>query len=91
MLKRKISQQLLEWKKTPGHKPIIIKGVRQCGKTFSVIDFAKKNYKHVIYLNFIENPNFSTVFSGSLNVDNIVMLISAVVGENEIFEPGETV
>lgn len=91
MLKRKISQQLLEWKKTPGHKPIIIKGVRQCGKTFSVIDFAKKNYKHVVYLNFIENPNFSTVFSGSLNVDNIVMLISAIVGENEIFEPGETV
>lgn len=47
MLKRKIERQLAEWKNTSGHKPLIVKGCRQCGKTFSVLDFAKKNYKHV--------------------------------------------
>ena len=44
MLKRKIEMRLTEWKNTPGHKPLIIKGCRQCGKTFSVLEFAKKNY-----------------------------------------------
>ena len=47
MLKRKIEQALLEWKNTPGHSPLIIKGCRQCGKTYSVRAFAKQNYKHV--------------------------------------------
>ena len=51
MLKRKIEQSLTDWKNTANHKPLIIKGCRQCGKTFSVLDFAKKNYKHVVYLN----------------------------------------
>ena len=52
MLKRKIEQSLLNWKNTPNHKPLIIKGCRQCGKTFSVLNFAKANYKNVVYLNF---------------------------------------
>ena len=42
MLKRKITDTLCEWKADPQHKPLIIKGPRQCGKTFSVLDFAKK-------------------------------------------------
>ncbi|SCJ22848.1 Uncharacterised protein [uncultured Clostridium sp.] len=48
MLKRKMEQKLTDWKNTENHKPLIIKGCRQCGKTFSVLDFAKKNYKHVV-------------------------------------------
>lgn len=51
MLKRKIEQKLSDWKGTENRKPLIIKGCRQCGKTFSVLDFAKKNYKNVVYLN----------------------------------------
>ena len=91
MLKRKIEQSLTEWKRTANHKPLIIKGCRQCGKTFSVLDFAKKNYKNVVYLNFFENPDYASVFSGSLEIDHIVMLLSALLGNEAIFEPGETV
>ena len=91
MLKRKIERQLAEWKNTSGHKPLIVKGCRQCGKTFSVLDFAKKNYKHVVYLNFFENPDYASVFAGSLEIDNIVMLLSALLGKNAVFEAGETV
>lgn len=91
MLRRKIEQSLLRWKMTPNHKPLIIKGCRQCGKTFSVLDFARKNYEHVVYLNFFENPNYASIFSGSLEVDNITMLLSAMLGSNAIFEPKETV
>ena len=90
MLKRKIEQQLLDWKNTQEHKPVIVKGCRQCGKTFSVLDFAKKNYKHVVYLNFFENPDYASVFSGSLEIDNIVMMLSALLGKEAVFEAGKT-
>lgn len=91
MLKRKIEQSLLEWKNTPNHNPLIIKGCRQCGKTFSVMNFAKMNYKNVVYLNFFENSDYASVFSGSLEIDNIVMMLSALLGSAAIFEEGETV
>ncbi len=91
MLKRKMEQKLIDWKNTENHKPLIIKGCRQCGKTFSVLDFAKKNYKHVVYLNFFENPDYVSVFSGSLEVDTIVMMLSALLGSEAVFEKGNTV
>lgn len=91
MLVRKIEQRMSEWKNTPHHKPLIIKGCRQCGKTYSVLEFAKKNYKHVVYLNFFQNPNYTSVFSGSLEIDNITMLLSALLGDEAVFVPGETI
>ena len=91
MLKRKIEQKLIEWKSSKDHKPLIIKGCRQCGKTYSVLEFAKKNYKNVVYLNFFLNPSYVSIFSGSLEVDNVVMLISAMLGQKAIFEEGNTV
>lgn len=91
MLKRKIEQRLQEWKCSPNRKPLLIKGCRQCGKTFSVLDFAKKNYKHVVYLNFFENPDYCSVFEGSLEIDNITMLLSALLGSEAVFEPGNTI
>ena len=91
MLKRKIEQRLQEWKRSSNRKPLLIKGCRQCGKTYSVLDFAKKNYKHVVYLNFFENPDYCSVFEGSLEIDNITMLLSALLGSEAVFEPGNTI
>lgn len=91
MLKRKIEQRLQEWKRSSNRKPLLIKGCRQCGKTYSVLDFAKKNYKHVVYLNFFENPDYCSVFEGSLEIDNITMLLSALLGSEAVFEPGKTI
>lgn len=91
MLKRKIEQKLLEWKHTKNHNPLIIKGCRQCGKTFIAEDFARKNYGNVIYMNFFENQNYLSVFDGSLNVDNLVMMMSAILGEKAVFVPGDTI
>ena len=91
MLKRKIEQSLIQWKSNPDRKPLIIKGCRQCGKTYSVLDFARKNYKNVVYLNFFENPDYASVFSGSIEVDNIVMLLTALLGTSAVFEAGQTV
>ena len=91
MLKRKITQKLLEWKNTPQHKPLIIKGCRQCGKTYSTLDFAKKNYQSVVYINFFEDSAYKDIFAGSLNVDNLIMLMSALLPEPVEFIPGQTI
>ena len=59
MLKRKIEDVLLTWKQEENHKPIVIKGCRQCGKTFSVMKFAHEKYQHVVYLNFMLNSDYA--------------------------------
>ena len=90
MLKRKIEQQLLTWKQTPNHKPLIIKGCRQCGKTFSVRKFCEENYENTVYINFFNNPNYSAIFRNSLEVDDIIMMMSALMGNNTVFVPYKT-
>ena len=91
MLKRKIDRHLEEWKENKNHKPLIIKGCRQCGKTSSVLAFAKKYYKYVVYLNFFENPHFQSIFQDSLDIDYLTMMMSALLGDKAIFKPGETI
>ena len=90
-LKRKIESQFVDWKNNPNRLPLVVKGVRQCGKTFSVLEFARKHYEHVVYLNFFENPGFGSAFDDALNVDRIVMMISALYGRPVQFVPGRTV
>ncbi len=90
MLRRKVYDRLVAWKNTSGHKPLLVKGCRQCGKTFSVLDFAHKNYEHVVYLNFFENREYRSIFAGSLEVDHLVMMMSALLGPQAAFVPGKT-
>ena len=90
MLRRKIQDTLLQWKNTPGHKPLVIKGCLQCGKTFSVREFAKKYYKHEVYLNFLQDSSYASIFSGSLEVNHLVMMMSALLPD-AVFEAGRTV
>ena len=90
MLKRKIKKTLLDWKNSTERKPLVIKGLRQCGKTSSVIEFGRENYEHVIYMNFLEDPGYAAIFSGSLKTDDLVMYISAYLGSEAIFEENKT-
>lgn len=90
MLRRKIEEKFLTWKASADHNPLVVKGCRQCGKTWSVLHFAKTNYKYVAYLNFFENPAYASIFDGSLQVDNLVMQMSAVLGQDVKFEAGRT-
>lgn len=90
MLNRKIEDTLLDWKNSPNHNPLIIKGCRQCGKTYSVLNFAHKHYKHVVYINFFENPTYTTIFNGSLVIDDLILYMSAILGSKAIFKEKET-
>lgn len=79
MLKRKIEEELIAWKNDSNRKPLVIKGCRQCGKTFIVQKFAEENYANVVYLNFMQDSDYALAFEGSKRVDDIVMNLSAMI------------
>ncbi len=91
MLRRKIQDTLLRWSHSPNRLPLVVKGCRQCGKTFSVLEFARQNYEHVVYLDFFRNAEYASIFAGSLDVDQLTLMMSALLGPEAIFEPGKTV
>ena len=76
MYKRKIEQTLLEWKQRSEKKPLVVKGCRQCGKTSSVLAFAKAHYSNVVYIDFHEHREYKAFFSGALDVDAITLNIT---------------
>ena len=90
MLKRKIYQELLEWKKKDNKMCLVIKGARQVGKTFIIDKFARENYENYIYMNFDENPGYKNIFNGDLDVDNIIKQISLRV-QNASIVPNKTI
>ena len=89
MLRRRISETLKAWKENPKHKPLVIMGIRQCGKTFIAQQFANENYKYVVYINFIKDEERKVAFYGSMDVDAIILNLSAQMRSAK-FVPGET-
>lgn len=89
MLKRKIETHLAEWHKSEARKPLVIKGIRQCGKTYIVRKFANENYENVVYVNFILEPDKKSAFTGNLDVDTIILNLSAMINGSR-FIKGKT-
>ena len=88
--KRKIDSVFEAWKNKPQHLPIVVKGCRQCGKTYSVRKFAEEHYRYVVYLDFFKHPELKTIFDDSLDVDKLTRSITMSGVENAKFVTGET-
>ena len=89
MLKRKISEQLNEWRSSGRDKCLIVEGARQVGKTFIIREFGRSNYESFIELNFLENPSLQNIFSGDLDPGTILTGISLYMPGVKIIS-GET-
>ncbi len=74
--KRKIDVLLDDWLNKDNKSPALIVGIRQCGKTETIQEFAKRNKLQLIELNFWTNPEFCSDFDGKLDVDTIISNIS---------------
>ena len=74
--KRKIDDFLQEWKADARHKPLIIKGARQIGKTESILHFAKQNYKNIIYINFALEKKFMQILADGYDVESVTRNIT---------------
>ncbi len=87
-MKRKIYSKLIEWKESPSHKPLILNGVRQCGKTYIMKEFGKNEFQTFAYVNCDRNEDLHQIFEGGFNISKIIRGISALSGVDII--PGKT-
>lgn len=71
-LKRKITAELIAWKRQLDRTPLIIQGIRRCGKTTSVLSFAREHYRQVIHVDFLKSPHFKTLFEEPVSVSHLV-------------------
>lgn len=88
MLRRKAYDVLMEWKGRV-HKPLLVKGQRQVGKSFIIEAFAKSNYPHFLRVDFSRNVEARAVFSEGLCVDSIIRGLGSLYPD-AVFEPGST-
>jgi len=80
MFKRTLELSLVKWKNDSVHKPIILRGARQVGKTSIVRQFGKKNFRQLIEIN-LENQAQRKVFQGVLDIEDFERRLALVRGE----------
>ena len=79
-MKRFALEKLKEWKKKANRKPLIIRGARQVGKTWLMKEFGRTCFEKVAYVNFDSNTRMQQVFDGEINIERIILAISAETG-----------
>ncbi|MGM9868563.1 MAG: ATP-binding protein [Sodaliphilus sp.] len=62
-MKRNIYHKLVEWKNNPHHKPLVLLGARQVGKTYILKHFGNKEFGNFMYVNCHNNPFVLSLFS----------------------------
>ena len=80
MFKRTLELSLVKWKNDSVHKPIILRGARQVGKTSIVRQFGKKNFRQLIEIN-LENQAQRKIFEGVLDIEDFERRLALVRGE----------
>ena len=82
-MERFILNDLLKWKESKYRKPLILKGVRQVGKTWILKEFGRRYYENVAYFNFDENEEYKQFFETTKDVSRIM--------QNLVFASGQTI
>ncbi len=88
MLYRTFYEKLLDWKRQPRKKALLVSGARQTGKTSIIRKFGREQYASVAEINFIETPEAAAMFRGNLDADTIILGMTALL--NTPLEPGRT-
>lgn len=88
VLKRKVYDFFLEWRKQKPKKALCIFGARQIGKTTVIREFAKKHYKHFIELNFILDAGAAKIFEDKKDANTIITNLTAYA--KQALVPGQT-
>lgn len=79
-MKRKILDELLQWKNRNDRKPLILRGVRQCGKTWALKEFGRTCFENVAYFNFDFDQNLASVFESTKDPKRLIPQLSLLSG-----------
>ncbi|HPE95278.1 MAG TPA: ATP-binding protein [Bacillota bacterium] len=80
-MERKIIAELVRWKDKKNRKPLVLKGVRQCGKTYILKEFGSRYYESVAYFNFEETDALKTVFEKDYDTARILFELGMYYGK----------
>lgn len=80
-MERYVLQDLLKWKNSPYRKPLILKGVRQVGKTWVLKEFGRRYYENTAYFNFDENEEYKQFFETTKDTDRILQNLMLASGQ----------
>ena len=69
---REIMNELILWKDRNNRKPLLVSGVRQCGKTYIIKEFGNNCFDNLAYLNFEESDNAAAIFDYDFDVNRII-------------------
>lgn len=75
-MKREIMKELISWRNKENRKPLLLTGVRQCGKTYILKKFAKESFDNSIYINLEREPQIADVFNYDYDTKRILEDIS---------------
>lgn len=84
MLKRKIYKQIVDFYNNNPEKALMITGARQVGKSYIIEEYAKKNFKSYIRIDFIKNPDYVEILKDAGSAENILLRLSSVFGDKLI-------
>ena len=85
-MERKIDSFYQKWKKDVIRKPLILYGPKQIGKTFSALDFGKREYKNTVYFNSQNNKELKDLFQKERSTEKIILKLSLISGETILKE-----
>ena len=88
MLERKISDDLLEWKRSGTGKALLLTGARQIGKSYAVREFAKHEYAHYLEINLYENKQAARALASANDVQEFISRLTLFSPSTLI--PGDT-
>ena len=81
-MQRLLMTKLINWKENPGKKPLILQGIRQCGKTYLAREFGELHYEDVFYCKFDEDKNLADFFEQNLDPHRIIKDMSIFRGKD---------
>ena len=87
-MERIVYGDLLRWKNDKDRMPLLLEGVRQCGKTYILKEFGAREYDDVAYFTLVRNPSVQDIFLTDLDPKRIIDELGAVRGKK--IEPGKT-
>lgn len=85
---RLIFKQLHKWKSDTGRKPLILQGVRQCGKTWTLKEFGNREFEDTAYFNLEDSVAYQDIFERDLNPERIITELGLL--RNKTIIPGKT-
>ena len=88
---RDVKQKLVNWKEKKDRKPLLITGVRQCGKTYLMEEFGNEYFDHVVKINFEKNESFGEVFDRDYDPDRILRELGYLVEGSPIDPTGSLI